>query len=170
MIALAEATPKYKYSYRPGEGVRSTSEVLMHVAGGNFMISQFIGAKAPAGVGREMEKMADKAKVVDALKQSFEQVRQAVLNASDADLDKATKLFGRDATYRSVMLLLATHAHEHLGQAIAYARMSGVVPPGPPLASSTRPRAVTIEHLRRNLMITLNPTSPFASCLCELCV
>jgi len=30
---------------------------------------------------------------------------------------------------RALLLLLAGHAHEHLGQEIAYARMNGVVPP-----------------------------------------
>jgi uncharacterized damage-inducible protein DinB len=30
---------------------------------------------------------------------------------------------------RSVLMVLLSHAHEHLGQSIAYARMVGVVPP-----------------------------------------
>ncbi|MEJ7708929.1 MAG: DinB family protein [Pyrinomonadaceae bacterium] len=140
LIALAEAIPQEKYSYRPGEGVRSTSEVFMHVAGGNFMITSFVGAKPPEGLSRDMEKLTDKAKVVDMLKQSFEHVRQAVLNTSDADLEKATKLFGRDTTYRDVLLLLATHAHEHLGQTIAYARMSGITPPWTQARQSQTPR------------------------------
>ncbi|MBA2645188.1 MAG: DinB family protein [Pyrinomonadaceae bacterium] len=129
LIALAEAVPQEKYSWRPAEGVRSTSEVFMHVAGGNFFIPQAIGAKPPASFNRDMEKITDKVKVVESLKQSFEHIRQAVLNTSDADLDKSVKLFGRDTTTRDVLLLLATHSHEHLGQAIAYARMSNVVPP-----------------------------------------
>jgi hypothetical protein len=32
LIALAEAIPADKYSWRPGPGVRSVSEVLMHIA------------------------------------------------------------------------------------------------------------------------------------------
>ncbi len=139
LVALAEAVPQEKYSWRPAEGVRSTSEVFMHVAGGNFFIPQAMGVKPPASFNRDMEKITDKAKIVESLKQSFEHIRQAVLNTSDADLDKAVKLFGRDTTTRDVLLLLATHSHEHLGQAIAYARMSNVAPPWSAARQPQRP-------------------------------
>ena len=129
LIALAEATPAEKYTWRPAEKVRSASEVFMHVAGGNYFIPTFWGVKAPEGLSREMEKETDKAKVIDALKKSFDHVRQAIESASDADLDKGIKMFGQDSTVRAGMLVVASHAHEHLGQAIAYARMNGIVPP-----------------------------------------
>ena len=63
------------------------------------------------------------------MKQSNDRVRAALQAMPDADLDKATKLFGMDMTYRGAVLMLETHAHEHLGQMIAYARMNGIVPP-----------------------------------------
>jgi len=129
LVDLAQAMPEEKYTWRPAEGVRSVSEVYMHVAGANFFFPRIIGIQPPAGLSREMEKITDKAKVVETLKQSFEHARQAALNTADADLDKGVKLFGRDSTVREVLLLLATHMHEHLGQSIAYARMNGVVPP-----------------------------------------
>lgn len=128
-IDLAQAIPQEKYAWRPGEGVRSISEVFMHVAGGNWMIPRNVGVQPPAGLSRDMEKLMDKPKVVESLKQSFEHVRQAALNKTDADLDKAAKLFGRDSTVREVFFALALHMHEHLGQSIAYARSIGVVPP-----------------------------------------
>jgi uncharacterized damage-inducible protein DinB len=129
LIALSEAVPQEKYSWRPAEGVRSVSEVFMHVAGGNYLIPQAIGVKAPSGVGRDIEKISERAKVIDTLKGSFEHVRAALVHTSDADLEKPANLFGRQTTVRDVFFLMATHAHEHLGQAIAYARMNGVVPP-----------------------------------------
>jgi len=36
LIALAEATPAEKFAWRPAAGVRSTSEVYMHIATANF--------------------------------------------------------------------------------------------------------------------------------------
>ena len=36
LIALAEATPEDKFAWRPAPGVRSTSEVYMHIAMANF--------------------------------------------------------------------------------------------------------------------------------------
>jgi uncharacterized damage-inducible protein DinB len=131
ILALAEATPAEKYTWRPAEKVRSTGEVFMHLAGANYFLPTLWGAKMPDGVNpREFEKNGgDKAKVIDTLKKSFEHARQVINAASDADLDKTIKIFGNDGTAREVLLLIATHAHEHLGQSIAYARMNGIVPP-----------------------------------------
>src|SRR5208282_2889611 len=38
LIALAEATPADKFAWRPAAGVRSTSEVYMHIAMANFYL------------------------------------------------------------------------------------------------------------------------------------
>ena len=35
---LAEAMPQDKYAYRPAEGVRSVSEVLLHISGANYFV------------------------------------------------------------------------------------------------------------------------------------
>ena len=131
LVALAEAMPADKYTWRPGAGVRSVGEVFMHVASANYFLPTFWGAKVPAGVDpRSLEKDgADKAKTVAALKQSFDFVHQAIEAVPDSDLHKPVKIFGRDAVVVEVMLGIATHDHEHLGQAIAYARMNTIVPP-----------------------------------------
>jgi uncharacterized damage-inducible protein DinB len=131
LVALAEAMPAEKYGWRPGEGVRSVGEVFLHVAGGNYFIPTLWGAKPPAGIDmRNMEKDGgDKAKVIDTMKKSFDSVEAAIKAVPAADLEKKVKIFDHDGTEREVFLLVATHAHEHLGQSIAYARMNGVVPP-----------------------------------------
>ncbi len=130
LMDLAQAMPQEKYGWRPGEGVRSVSEVYVHVAGANYMIPSMIGVKPPVGIDRDMEKtVTEKAKVIEVMKKSFEHVRTALRNTSDADMDKSVKLFSRDSNVRSVYLLLVNHAHEHMGQSIAYARINKVVPP-----------------------------------------
>jgi len=125
---LAEAIPQDKLSWRPGPGVRSVGEVLMHVTGGNYYVPTFAGVKAPADAPQG-ENVSDRATAVQHMKRSFDHVRAAIRNTSDADLDKPTTLFGQQTTYRGVFLLTVTHAHEHLGQLIAYARSNGVTPP-----------------------------------------
>jgi uncharacterized damage-inducible protein DinB len=130
IIGLAEATPADKYGWRPAPGVRSISEAYIHIAGGNYFLLGFAGVKPPAGLDKEMEKnVTEKSKVIDELKKSFAHVRAAIAATSDADLDKTVKFFGSDLTVRGVLLVVANHEHEHLGQSIAYARMNGVVPP-----------------------------------------
>lgn len=49
LISLAEATPAEKYWWRPAPGVRSTSEVYMHIAIANFYLLSVTGPKMPAG-------------------------------------------------------------------------------------------------------------------------
>jgi uncharacterized damage-inducible protein DinB len=128
---LAGAMPQEKFGWRPAPGIRSVSEVYMHVAGGDFFLPSFMGVKVPPGIDREMEKtITDKAKVIDTLKKSFEHVKEAAANMSDADLDKKVKVFGgREMTQRALLVLILNHMHEHLGQSIAYARTNGVAPP-----------------------------------------
>lgn len=131
LIALAEATPVEKYGWRPAEKIRSTGEVFLHVAAGNYFLASIAGVKPPEGIDMgEMEKAGgDKAKVIDSLKKSFVHIRKVIESTPDAELGKVVKVFDHDGTVREVFLLMAGHAHEHLGQSIAYARMSGITPP-----------------------------------------
>jgi len=130
IVDLAEAVPADKYGWRPAPGVRSISEVYMHIVGGNSYIPSFIGVKPMEGIERGMEKsVTEKARVVDLLKKSMAHARAAVLATPDADLDKKVKIFGGDSSERGVIMIIGNHLHEHLGQAIAYARANGIAPP-----------------------------------------
>jgi uncharacterized damage-inducible protein DinB len=72
---------------------------------------------------------SDQAKITEQLKQSFDRVRETVLQTSDADLAKPAKLYGQPSTVREVLFAMVTHTPEHLGQMIVYTRECGVVPP-----------------------------------------
>jgi len=137
LVDLAQAIPADKYSWRPAPGVRSVSEVLVHVVQGNSMLPSFLGAARMEGVSRESEKtVTDKARIVDLLKKSIDNARAAGTRVADADLDKRVDFFGSQITQRALLIHLLNHMHEHLGQSIAYARMNGIAPPwsetGPP--------------------------------------
>jgi uncharacterized damage-inducible protein DinB len=130
LAQLAEAIPQDKFTWRPAAGVRSVSEVFLHVAGSNDYVLTAVGVASAAQGENDIEKSTtDKTQVIAKLKESIGHVRAALQAMPDTDLDKATKLFGVDMTYRGVGLLLASHVHEHLGQMIAYARSNSVVPP-----------------------------------------
>lgn len=131
LTQLAEAMPAEKYAWRPGEKVRSVGEVFMHVAGGNYFLTNLMGAPKDEKVDpREFDKSAgDKAKTMATMKASFDYVRKYLATLSDADLQKKMKVFDHEGTARELAMIVATHNHEHLGQSIAYARMNGVTPP-----------------------------------------
>jgi uncharacterized damage-inducible protein DinB len=128
---LAEAVPAEKYSWRPGEGVRSIGEVYMHIVAANYGVARALGTAPPPGFDFKsmMTISSDKAKTVQALKDSFAHFRSAILALSDADLDKPQKMFGRQTTQRGSFFMVTGHFGEHLGQSIAYARMNNIVPP-----------------------------------------
>ena len=63
------------------------------------------------------------------LKDSFAHMEGALKSMSDADMDTPAEFFGMKTTKRGAYLLLLSHAHEHLGQSIAYARSNQVTPP-----------------------------------------
>ena len=131
ILDLAGAVPADKYSWRPEKGVRSVSEVYMHIVVANYFLPSFMGVQPPAGIDRSTETaVTDKAKVVAMLRQSFDHVRTVVLKTPDADLDKKVKVFGgSEMSERALIMVMGNHMHEHLGQSIAYARSNGVTPP-----------------------------------------
>jgi len=130
LVGLAQAVPADKYAWRPAEGVRSVSEVYMHVVGGNYLIPSFMGVKPPEGIDRSIEtKVTDKAKVVEWLQKSIADLKKVVETTPDADLDKKVKFFGSERSERALLILVCSHMHEHLGQSIAYARMNKITPP-----------------------------------------
>ncbi len=130
LIALAEATPAEKFAWRPAPGVRSTSEVYMHIALANFYLLSVTGPKMPTGLKEDSEKtITSKAEVIDWLKRSLDAVKEAHLAAKPSDLERKVHIADRDATVDGMYLRIIVHANEHMGQLIAYARMTGVAPP-----------------------------------------
>jgi uncharacterized damage-inducible protein DinB len=137
VLSLAKAMPAEKYSWRPGEGVRSTGEVYVHIANGNRLLLALMRGMPPRDAFLQMVKdneqrektITQKDKVIADLEASFQEVHTAVEGAGDEALSKPVKFFGEDTTVRAVYMTISNHVSEHLGQSIAYARMNGVVPP-----------------------------------------
>lgn len=130
LIALAAATPAEKFAWRPAVGIRSTSEVYIHIAMANFYLLSVTGPKMPADFKEDAEKtVTSKADVISWLKRSLEAVKEAHLAEKPEDLQRKVHIADRDATVDGMYLRILVHANEHMGQLVAYARMTGVVPP-----------------------------------------
>lgn len=113
----------------PSGGVRSTSEVYMHIAMANFYLLSVTGPKMPADLKENAEKtVTSKADVIRWLKRSLA-VKEAHLAEKPEDLQRKVHIEDRYATVDGVYLRILVHANEHMGQLVAYARMTGVVPP-----------------------------------------
>lgn len=150
MMAIAEAIPAEKYDWRPDGKARSVSEVLVHVAVGNFMLLDVVGAAAPVDLysqvpaqgperfwglirrNDELENsLREKGAVIDLLKRSWEAIKNSIIPSVDGELNRRQHFFGEETTVRRVYLRLLAHTHEHMGQMIAYLRFMGMGPPWP---------------------------------------
>lgn len=132
IIELAGAMPANKWAWRPGKGVRSVSEVYLHVVQGNYSMCTSLGATPPMKM-EELARLGDTpqtpAQTVQMLKDSYAFVRQVIARTPDTELAATVDFYGRKLSREAMMFEIASHSHEHLGQSIAYARMNGVVPP-----------------------------------------
>ncbi len=151
LTQLAEAMPEGKYGWRPDKGVRSVGEVFMHVAAANYGIPSYLGVKPPAGFNFDTyeKSLTKKADIIKAMKDSFAHVEAALKAAPDADMDKQVEMFGQKGTVRATYNFMAIHAHEHLGQAIAYARMNKVVPPWTAAENAAEEKARAAEKAKK---------------------
>jgi hypothetical protein len=132
-IGLAEAFPQDKYSWRPMDGVRSVSEVLMLAAqeGYAFVPGSFGGQRfnMPQADMQNLSKVTDKAAVIDHLNKAFAYAKTQVEGLDPATLTGKRRIMGREMGFADGVIAIGGDLHEHLGQLIAYARTNRVVPP-----------------------------------------
>ncbi len=108
IVQLAEAFPQEKYSWRPAEGVRSTSEVLMHIARANYLLLERGGQgkmpeelKPPASE----KSITTKADVIAWVKQSQAAVAKgAHASATPEEMAKKVDVFGIHTTVGDMYL------------------------------------------------------------------
>jgi len=139
MMDLARAIPEASYGWRPGEGVRSVAEVFQHVAADNYLLPGIMGTAPPAATGIDPASYAtvqqyetrklSRVEVIADLERSFAHLKQAISATAPGTMGDELGAFGQTFTRQQMLVLTTTHLHEHLGQAIAYARINGIVPP-----------------------------------------
>jgi DinB family protein len=131
-VGLAEVFPPDKYSWRPMDGVRSVSEVLMLIASEGYGFAPTAFGGKPAMSREEsgaLSKVTDKTQVIEHLNKGFAYAKQTIEAIDPATLAGKRTVFGRERTLPEVVMFVAGDMHEHLGQLIAYARMNRIVPP-----------------------------------------
>lgn len=131
-VSLAQAIPADKYTWRPAPEVRSIGEVFLHITAANHnILAMMTGITAePAFRADGFESStAEKAKIIEQLDKSFAFAESTIQGMTNADFKRPETKLGPDANSGDVIYILVTHAHEHFGQSIAYARENGVTPP-----------------------------------------
>ena len=136
-VALLKAFSEDKLAWRPGPGVRSVGEVFVHMALGSRLLHRMATEDlSPDALTQQIADNAAKEKqpasreaILQILNESFLEVRKTLETARAGALARETPFFGATTTQRGVLTMLQIHLAEHTGQAIAYARLNGIVPP-----------------------------------------
>lgn len=129
---LAAAVPDGKYNWKPSKDVRSMGQVFEHVVSANYLFPALLGKSGPMSMEELMKldsQTMEPAKIRQMLKDSYAFATAAITEFPDSEMDAEMDFFGHKMSKRAGLLLLCSHSHEHLGQAIAYARSNNITPP-----------------------------------------
>ncbi len=131
----AEQVPEADYAFKPTPEVRSFGQIIAHVADAqNSFCSAVLGETNPSP---NVEKSkTTKAEIVEALKASGAVCAKAY-TMSDSDAQATIKLFGRERSKFTGLVLNLNHDFEHYGNIVTYMRLKGMTPP------SSQPRPAT---------------------------
>src|SRR3954469_24665052 len=136
-VGLAEAFPQDKYTWRPMEGVRSVSEVLMLAAfeGYNFIPTSFGAKGAELGTREEAAKLrtlTDKAQVIEHLNKVFAHAKKELEALDPATLTARRKIMisPNPVAVTDIALGIGGDLHEHLGKVVPLPPNNPIGPAG----------------------------------------
>ena len=129
MVAIADAMPEDKFSYKSTPPQRSYGEQVMHVVQVNQMLLGTLGAKT-AAPAIDM-KATTKAGILQALRQSYDYGEAIFKEFNDAAWTQAVMgpRFIGQATRARIANFAMTHTMDIYGQMVVYLRLNNIVPP-----------------------------------------
>src|SRR5437899_3395765 len=92
-----------KYDWKPGQGVRSVGDVFNLIVLENGLLAGALSGTP--NTGANPAPITDPGKLQEALKASYANLQKAITGLSDRDLQAPVKLFGRDMTKQSALML-----------------------------------------------------------------
>jgi uncharacterized damage-inducible protein DinB len=127
VVEAAEKMPEANYSFKPTPEVRSFGEVVGHIAQGNYIYCTRVTGEAPPKT--EFEKLATKAELVKALKESVAACDAVITPITDDALTQKVKAGNNEMAKGIFVAGVIAHANEHYGNQVTYLRLKGLVPP-----------------------------------------
>lgn len=129
LVAAAEEMPAGKYGFKPTPAQMSFGDVIAHLSGGNyFLCSSIAGVDAPKR--SEIKGDAPKAKLVGALRESFQYCESALAKVNDSGLSQQVPFFGnREVSRAEMMFAAAEDWADHYSQLANYLRLNKLLPP-----------------------------------------
>lgn len=129
LMATAHDLNAEMYAYRPTDEVRTSGQILAHVADSQFIFcSAAIGETNPHS-GSFEETATTKTAIIAALERGFEYCEGIFNRTSDADAGRQVTFFTGPTTTAGVLAFNSAHNYEHYGNLVTYMRLNGIVPP-----------------------------------------
>lgn len=128
LIRSAELMPEANYGFKPAPTVRSFGEIIGHLANENYLMCAAGKGEANPVAATDFEKVAVKAELVKALRESLAYCDDAY-RMPDARAMEPTEIFGMKGNKLWAITLNLTHNGEHYGNLVTYLRIKGLVPP-----------------------------------------
>ncbi len=134
-MAVAEAMPEEKYSYKPVADENTFAFQLVHMANNMYFISSKLlkGTDSPIDLkvfeSKVKEEKLTKKEIIKHLSDAFDYTEQTFASMTDKTLEEELDYWGGHSTKRKIVFLLNDHQTHHRGQLIVYLRLNGIKPP-----------------------------------------
>lgn len=129
LIAVATAMPQESYNYKPTEREMSFEAQLVHIQSNMVWLGTEYFKMKSVSQGQEASKKLSKEELIASLKQSFDNVYQAVENTPEKQFKEQVTFFAGDKSKFQILGLLQDHVTHHRGQLIVYLNMKDIKPP-----------------------------------------
>jgi uncharacterized damage-inducible protein DinB len=124
-VAVAQAMPPEKYSFRPHPDSMNFGELISHIAKTNYQFCAGLKDAVPPTFPSAM----DKGGIVKFLSDSFEYCSRVIPSLSDEQMDQTHGSPDGRLPGRELLLAMYIHVAHHRGQAEIYLRDNGSKPP-----------------------------------------
>ena len=129
LMATAEMLDQGMYDFRPSDEVRTTGQILAHVANAQYMFCAAVAGEASPNSQNFEETATTKAAIVAALGDAFAYCDGVYAKTTDEMAAKQMSFFGGPNTVAGVLAFNTAHNMEHYGNLVTYMRINGITPP-----------------------------------------
>lgn len=131
LTEMAEDFPEEKYDYKATPQQRTFAEVLLHVIGTSYVLTDSANGKEPRPHDLSRSDYKTKGEIVAALRKSVEEGAAALKARGDKGMSATVRMSFNNQMTRILDLAygMCMHASEHYGQLVVYYRLNGLIPP-----------------------------------------
>jgi uncharacterized damage-inducible protein DinB len=133
LMGSAEKMPAEHFAFKPTPEVRSYGQLFGHTMAAQYSYCATVKGEPSPALNKDLEKVTDKATVIQLVKDSFAYCDAVVAALTDANalelITQGAAPNQRQIARANQLTMLVVHGNEHYGNLVTYMRMKGVVPP-----------------------------------------